>query len=255
LVMAIKRALLANWPSDLDLVQADAEDFPALDVQIVEQKSLELKSSGFALLGDFTHASHTGKPTPYITRIFLNQDLKCYAEVSQLFPRQRSPHVVGVTIMSAFVSKDAAGQSESTFHTMGAPPLPEPSEAPRMESKEWTLATTDRVPDGVVWALRTPRRLLSRHPGTSVAKLLEIHLKMRGEVQPVIGEQVRCNLSREEYSARARTNMARVRERAQRVNAFRFFYDWKIAGPRQMEWWGEYATLRNRSSANGESGS
>jgi hypothetical protein len=249
LVLAIKRALLLNWPRDLDLTPAKTEDFPDLDLATIESKCQALHALGFVQLADFTQSSHTGKPTPYFARILANEELGCYAEASQLFPRGRAAHAVGVTMMSVFGPAGATEQRESTFATPATPPLPEPSSPVVPQQGEWTLATTDRAPDGVVWALRSPQRMMTRHPGASPEQLLQKHLALRQEVQRVLAESVHHNLSAADYRARALAHAGRARQRAERLNALRFFYDWKFAGPKQLEWWGELPSRRKQSAA------
>lgn len=240
----MKKAALDSVPTGLRFVFAKASDFPTLDTATLEKTGLELAALGFVPLADFTLASDNAKHSPAFGRVFANREHNCMAEVSQVFPREKPPGPMACTVMSHFAGEPVA---LPFTRSSAVAPIPEPARAEDGKNDDliWSLATTQRTPDAVLWALRGPRQMFSNHPTLTASQIFQRHLDKRREIEPVLDLPVATDTSLETYMVRSNGAGERLRRRLLKTPAIRFFYDYKYAN-KPGEWWGEYGRLARK---------
>lgn len=199
--------------------EARPEDFPTLDQSRLAQYTADLEARGFVRLRDFTVVSPEGsvRQPPSFVRLFAHPQLKCYAEVGQVFtdkPLYDSLVRMNVSLLSHFA---------------------EPG---------WTLGTTDRPAAPGTYALRKPRALWQCRPGLSLDALISAHADVHRQMTITLALKPAADYAAETYfklSEAAITETRGLLKRRTRFGLLRLMYEIaRSKSERHDEWLGDY---------------
>ena len=212
LLLSAKPVFLQEQSKEQQFIPVDADEFPQLDINSLQEYTDALESAGFVQLIDFTIVSESR----CFVRLFVHPQHYCWAEVGQIFFKSKKPMPIAASITNAL----------------------EPN---------WSLSTTDRKVDrflfGISYIWRHPRTLWISKPGVTPSKLLQTHLQRRGQIVSTINIEVTelTDTSLDVYFAFQREERIKRKQALQRkstivgvVEALLF-----AVNPKQ-EWMGEY---------------
>lgn len=245
-VYELKKLAVNSVPENIRMVATQASFFPELDAQRLEQYTDELQGLGFEKLREYSITSSNGKEVPCFARLFVHPTQHCIAEVGQVFAPHMDNMPMACVIFTAFDSPDDNSKSPT-----GAPPIPtadSTTHVPQYDDTVWTLATSSRELDPILWTLRHPRKLISTHVHESPSSLYQIHLAKRDEMARALGLEISRDISFETFEYRVAASNARLEQALRRKNPFLFLYEWKFVAPKHHEWWGEYPRLAAKTT-------
>jgi hypothetical protein len=214
-LFSMKRRVLNNMPTSYTFPPATPTQFPQLDTAELERYTREFESMGFARLLDFSLVSNRSNPIPSFCRLFAHTQNHCFAEVSQLFPRGKSPMPLKCSIQS--VLQDG-----------------------------WSLGFSDRKPQAASGMIRRRKGLGVSMPGATSWDLLQAFLQMRDQVCQDLGISPMRDDSLEAYIAKTQAAATDMRDAVQQKNfatAVSNFYYRKLSLLKTREeytWLGDY---------------
>jgi hypothetical protein len=185
--VGIKRRIVNNMPTSYTFPPATPAQFPLLDTAALDRYTKEFESMGFVRLLDFSLVSNAPNPVPSFCRLFAHARHHCFGEVSQLFPRGKSPLPLKCSIHS--VLQDG-----------------------------WSLAFSDRKPQAAGSLLRRKKALGICMPETSTSELLHSFLQMREQICQDLGISPMKDDSLEAYIAKTQLAATDMRDAVQQKN-------------------------------------
>jgi hypothetical protein len=183
----MKRRVLKNMATSYSFPPATLAQFPLLDVAALERYTQEFEGMGFVRLLDFSLVSNGAQPIPSFCRLFAHTRHHCFGEVSQLFPRGKSPLPLACSIQSVL-------------------------------QNGWTLSFSNRQPKAASSMIRRKKALGVSMPSTSTSALLQAFLQMRDQVCHDLGIAPMKDDSLEAYIAKTQLAATEMREAVQQKN-------------------------------------
>lgn len=199
--------------------EARPEDFPNLDHERLAQYTADLEARGFVRLRDFTVVAPEGtvRHPPTFARLFNHPQLKCYAEVGQIFtdqPLYESLACMNVSVLSHF------------------------------EQAGWSLGTTTRVETPGNYVLRKPRGLWQCRPGLSLDQLLAAHADVYRQMTITLALNDAGDYTAETYFKVSEASIAETRALVKRRTRFGLlllmFEMARSKAHKHNEWLGDY---------------
>lgn len=186
-IFGVKHNMLNKMPAGYSFPPADLSQYPKLDTAELERYTREFESMGFVRLLDFSLVSTSSKPIPNFCRVFAHTRHHCFAEVSQIFPRWRSPMPLRCSIQSCL-------------------------------EDGWTLGFSDRKPQAASALLRRVKAIGISMPGTPPYELLQGFLQMRDQVCQDLGIAYMKDDSIDAYRAKVQRSATEMRDAVQQKN-------------------------------------
>jgi len=147
----MKSRVLKKMPTSYSFPPATPAQFPMLDLDALERYTREFEGMGFTRLLDFSLVSDAGSNPPSFCRLFAHTRHHCFGEVSQLFPKGKTPLPLKCSIQSCL-------------------------------QNGWTISFSDRKPQAAGSLLRRKKALGICMPEVTTGELLQAFLKMRDQV-------------------------------------------------------------------------
>jgi hypothetical protein len=185
--VGIKRRIVNNMPTSYTFPPATPAQFPLLDTAALERYTQEFESIGFVRLLDFSLVSNAPNPIPSFCRLFAHTRHHCFGEVSQLFPRGKSPMPLKCSIQSSL-------------------------------ENGWSLGFSDRKPQAASSLLRRKKALATSMPGATTSELLHSFLQMRDQICQDLGISPMRDDSLEAYIAKTQLAATDMRDAVQQKN-------------------------------------
>jgi hypothetical protein len=186
-LLGVKRRVLKNMPTSYSFPPTTPSQFPSLDTSELERYTRELESLGFVRLLDFSLVSDAAEQPPNFCRLFVHTRNHCFGEVSQIFPRHRSPMPLKCSIQSCL-------------------------------QNDWTLGFSDRKPQAVSSLLRRKKALGVSMPGATTYELLQAFLQMREQIYTDLGISSLTDDSLQAYIAKMQRSVTDMREAVKQKN-------------------------------------
>jgi hypothetical protein len=186
-VFSMKRRVIKNMPTSYAFPPATPGQFPQLDSAALERYTQEFESMGFVRLLDFSLVSNAPNPIPSFCRLFAHTRHHCFAEVSQLFPRGKSPMPLRCSIQSVL-------------------------------ENGWSLGFSDRKPQAASAMIRRRKALGVSMPEARTSELLQAFLQMRDQVCQDLGISPMREDSLEAYIAKTQMAAGDMRDAVQQKN-------------------------------------
>lgn len=216
LLMFIKNRILAFSPSEIEFRSVDLNDYPYRNVKGIEDYNSALVDLGFMWLGDFTAVAPAFQNMRSFTRLYYHLGQQCSAEISQAW-------------------------------VLGSDAVPLRCVIGSNMEEGWSLSTTNRDPDGVMYAMRRPRSLWTNQPGASPSALVSAHLNKRKEILFVLGVRVSPIKSLEEYNRQENEDCRIRREAIRRKNILVFIIEaMAFSNNPKYEWMGDYSKIAEK---------
>lgn len=215
----IRKALNGSISPSRYYPEARPEDFPALDHERLAQYTADLEARGFVRLRDVTVVSPEGTTPqpPTFVRLFAHAELKCYAEVGQVFTDK--PHYDSVIRMNISLL--------SHFAELG-----------------WTLGTSDRPAAPVIYVFRKPRALWQYRPGLSLDQLLSAHADVCRQMSITLALSPATDYTAETYFKLSEAAINETRELIKRRTRFGLlpllFEIARSKSEQHYQWLGDY---------------
>jgi hypothetical protein len=213
--VGLKRRVINNMPTSYTFPPATPAQFPLLDTAALERYTQEFESMGFVRLLDFSLVSNAPNPIPSFCRLFAHIRHHCFGEVSQLFPRGKSPLPLKCSIQS-------------------------------MLENGWSLGFSDRKPQAASAMIRRKKALGVSMPEARTSELLQSFLQMRGQICQDLGISPMRDDSLEAYIAKTQLAVTDMRDAVEQKNfatAVSHFYYRKFSLLKTREeytWLGDY---------------
>ncbi|MEG3974635.1 hypothetical protein QT970_08430 [Microcoleus sp. herbarium8] len=212
LLLSAKPVFLQEQSKEQQFIPVDADEFPQLDINSLQEYTDALEAAGFVQLIDFTIVSESR----CFVRLFVHPQHYCWAEVGQIFLKSKKPMPIAASITSAI----------------------EPN---------WSLSTTDREVSrflfGISYIWRHPRTLWISQPGVTSSKLLQTHLQRLRQIVSTLNLEVTelTDTSLNAYCAFQREERIKRKQALQRKNTIVGLIEALLftVNPKQ-EWMGEY---------------
>jgi hypothetical protein len=186
-LFSMKRRVIKNMPTAYTFPPATPGQFPQLDTAALEKYTQEFESMGFARLLDFSLVSNSPNPIPSFCRLFAHTRHHCFAEVSQIFQRGKSPLPLKCSIQS--VLQDG-----------------------------WSLGFSDRKPQAASAMIRRRKALSVSMPEAGTSELLQAFLQMRDQICMDLGISPMRDDSLEAYIAKTQAAVTDMRDAVQQKN-------------------------------------
>jgi hypothetical protein len=186
-IFSMKSRVIKNMATSYSFLAATPSQFPQLDTMALERYTQEFESMGFVRLPDFSLVSNMPNPIPSFCRLFAHTRHHCFAEVSQLFPRGKSPLPLKCSIQSVL-------------------------------ENGWSLGFSDRKPQAAGAMLRRRKAMSVSMPEARTSELLQAFLQMRDQVCMDLGISPMRDDSLEAYIAKTQTAVTDMREAVQQKN-------------------------------------
>ncbi|PYP84897.1 MAG: hypothetical protein DMG65_21690 [Candidatus Angelobacter sp. Gp1-AA117] len=196
---------------------ATPAQFPRLDAAELDRYTRELQSMGFTQLLDFSLIADKGNHPPAFCRLLVHTRHHCFAEVSQLFPRNKNPLPLKCGMQS------------------------------RLQDG-WSITFSDRKPLAASSLVRRRKGIGVCMPEATTIELLQGFLKLRGEVCTELGIAVLTDDTVEGYTTHVQSVLAGIREAVQKKSfavALPQFYARKLSLIKtkpEYVWLGDYPT-------------
>lgn len=215
LLLFAKPVFLQEQSKEQQFIPVDADEFPQLDINSLQEYTDALESAGFVQVIDFTIVSESR----CFVRLFVHPQHYCWAEVGQIFLKSQKPMPIAASITNAL----------------------EPN---------WSLSTTDRKVNGFLFGIsyiwRHPRTLWISKPGVTPSKLLQTHLHRRGQIVSTMNIKVTelTDTSLDAYFTFQREERIKRKQALQRKNTIVGAIEALLfaVNPKQ-EWMGEYGDV------------
>jgi hypothetical protein len=186
-LFGMKRRVIKNMPTSYTFPPATPAQFPQLDTAALERYTREFESMGFVRLLDFSLVSNAPNPIPSFCRLFAHTRHHCFGEVSQLFPRGKSPMPLKCSIQSSL-------------------------------ENGWSLGFSDRKPQAASSMIRRRKALGVSMPDATTSELLQSFLQMRDQVCQDLGISPVRDDSLEAYIAKVQLAAGDMRDAVQQKN-------------------------------------
>ncbi|HEY6269313.1 MAG TPA: hypothetical protein VIX11_13510 [Candidatus Acidoferrum sp.] len=186
-VFSMKRRVIKNMPTSYAFPPATPGQFPQLDSAALERYTQEFESMGFVRLLDFSLVSNAPNPIPSFCRLFAHTRHHCFAEVSQLFPRGKSPMPLRCSIQSVL-------------------------------ENGWSLGFSDRKPQAASAMIRRRKALGVSMPEARTSELLQAFLQMRDQLCQDLGISPMRDDSLEAYITKTQMAAGDMRDAVQQKN-------------------------------------
>ena len=108
----MKGRVLKNMATSHSFPPATPAQFPSLDTAALDRYTREFESMGFTRLLDFSLVSDAPIQHPSFCRLFAHTGNHCFGEVSQIFPRGKSPMPLKCSIQSCLQDGWSIGFSD-----------------------------------------------------------------------------------------------------------------------------------------------
>jgi hypothetical protein len=186
-LFGVKRRLLKHMPTSYSFPPTTPSQFPRLDAAELERYTREFESLEFVRLLDFSQVSDVAKQPRNFCRLFAHTRNHCFGEVTQIFPRGRSPMPVKCAMQGCL-------------------------------QIEWTLSFSDRKPQAASSLLRRKKALGVSMPGSTTYEPLQAFLQMRDQVSTHLGISYLKEDSLEAYIAKTQRAATDMREAVKQKN-------------------------------------
>jgi hypothetical protein len=186
-LVSMKRRVLNNMPTAYSFPPATPAQFPLLDTAALDRYTQDFEGMGFVRLLDFSLVSNSPNPVPSFCRLFVHTRNHCFGEVSQLFPRGKSPMPLKCSIQSYL-------------------------------QNGWSLSFSDRKPLAAGSLIRRKKAPSVCMPAATTSELLHSFLQMRDQVCQDLGISPMRDDTLEAYIARVQLSAAEMREAVQQKN-------------------------------------
>lgn len=186
-IFSMKRRVVKNMATSYTFPPATPAQFPLLDTAALEKYTQEFESMGFVRLLDFSLVSDRSNPIPSFCRLFAHTRHHCFGELSQLFPRGKSPLPLKCSIQSVL-------------------------------ENGWSLGFSDRKPQAASAMLRRRKALGVSMPEATTWELLQAFLQMRDQVCQDLGISPMREDSLDAYIAKTQMALTDMRDAVQQKN-------------------------------------
>jgi hypothetical protein len=186
----MKRRVLKNMATTFFFPPATPAQFPTLDLDALERYTREFEGMGFTRLLDFSLVSDSPTNPPSFCRLLAHTRHHSFAELSQIFPKGKTPLPLKCSIQSCL-------------------------------QNGWTLFFSDRKPQAAGSLLRRRKALGVCMPEASTSELLQAFLKMRDQVCLDLGILPVNDDTLQAYIARVQRTCTELREAVQEKNFVR----------------------------------
>jgi hypothetical protein len=180
----MKRRVLKNMATSYSFPPANPAQFPLLDLAALDRYTREFERMGFVRLLDFSLVSDSSTNPPSFCRLFAHTKHHCFGELSQIFPRGKTPLPLKGSIQSCM-------------------------------QNGWTISFSDRKPQAASSLIRRRKALGVCMPEANPSELLQAFLKMREQVCLDLGIQTVNDDTLEAYIAKMQRSVAEMREAVQ----------------------------------------
>ena len=147
----MKSRVLKRMPTTYSFPPATPSQFAALDLEALDRYTRTLEGMGFVRLLDFSLVSDSTTTVPCFCRLLVHTRHHCFAEVSQFFPKGKTPLPLKCSIQSSL-------------------------------QDGWALSFSDRKPQATGSLLRRRKALVICMPDVAMGDLLHAFLKMRDQI-------------------------------------------------------------------------
>lgn len=210
---ALKRLILRAIPIGIHYVQVSADVYPALDHAALERYTWHFSALGFVEVGDYRLEADEGIVQPGFARLFVHPEDGCYAEVNQIFPEKGDPTPMRSLIGTLF-------------------------------EDGWSLATSDRNADGIIYTMRQPRGVWRSLPEATPPELYYEHKLLREMMVQRLGVSPKSDTSRDAYVEHERAEAIARREVIRRKNGLVSLAEIAFFPLRpKSEWLGELGSI------------
>ena len=186
-LVGTKRRVLNSMATAYSFPPATPSQFPLLDKAALDRYSQEFESMGFVRLLDFSLVSNAPNPIPSFCRLFAHTRQHCFGEVSQLFPRGKSPMALKCSIQSSL-------------------------------ENGWSLGFSDRKPQAAGSLIRRKKALGICMPEATPSELLHSFLQMREQVCQDLGISPMKDDSLDAYIAKTQQAVTDMRDAVRQKN-------------------------------------
>ncbi len=216
-LVGMKGKVVKAVPQNFQFLPTTPDQFPRLDTEALRRYTERFESLGFVHLRDYTLADdRVTLAASSFGRLFANRERGCFAEVGQVFPNGKKTMPMGCVVAS-------------------------------LMEDGWSLATTDRKPQALVYLMRRPRALWTSRPLSKPAELMHHHLDRRRQIAHELGVKVIEDVSAETFFAHERRESA---DRQQALKSRNLAIGLAQAAAFKLkpkyEWMGEYPLVAAR---------
>jgi hypothetical protein len=176
--------VLKNMPTQYSFPPATPAQFPLLDLAALDRHTREFEGMGFTRVLDFSLVSDSATNPPSFCRLFAHSRHHCFGEVSQIFPRGKTPVPLKGSITSCL-------------------------------QDGWMMSFSTHKPQAASSLLRRRKAIGVCMPDSSLPELLQEFLKMRDRVCLDLGIQTVNDDTLQAYIARVQRSAAEMREAVQ----------------------------------------
>jgi hypothetical protein len=183
----MKSRVLKNMATAFSFPPATPAQFPMLDLEALDRYTRAFEGMGFTRLLDFSLVSDSPTQIPSFCRLFVHTCHHCFGEVSQIFPKGKTPLPLKCSIQSCL-------------------------------QNFWTISFSDRKPQAASSLTRRGKALGICMPDTNPSELLQAFLRMREQACLDLGIQTVNDDTLEAYIAKAQRSATDMREAVQSKN-------------------------------------
>ncbi len=162
----IRSRILQAIPVELEFFSTGIENFPMLNRTEFDRLTREFETLGFRFLLDYTTSTDFSK-TGGMARLMAHAEQRCVVEINQLFQKTKV-FPMGCVIFSFF-------------------------------EKDVVLSTTNRVMNGISYAMRRPQTFLKSIPEATSSQLFETHKQGVIKLKETHQLSPRADMSSESY--------------------------------------------------------
>jgi hypothetical protein len=186
-LLGMKGRVLKNMATSFSFPPATPAQFPLLDTAALDRYTQEFESLGFVRLLDFSLVSNAPNPIPIFCRLFAHPRHHCFGEVSQIFPRGKSPLPLKCSLQSSL-------------------------------QNGWGMSFSDRKPQAAGSLIRRKKALGICMPGATTSELLQAFIQTRDQVCQDLGISPMRDDTLEAYIARVQLSATEMRDAVQEKN-------------------------------------
>ena len=180
----MKSRVLKNMATAFSFPPATPAQFPMLDMEALDRYTRTFEGMGFTRLLDFSLVSYSPTQPPNFCRLVVHTRYHCFGEVSQIFPKGKTPMPLKCSIQSCL-------------------------------QNFWTISFSDRKPQAASSLTRRRKALGICMPEANPSELLQAFLRMREQVCLDLGIQAVNDDTLEAYIAKAQRSATEMREAVQ----------------------------------------
>jgi hypothetical protein len=183
----MKRRVLKSMATSYSFPPATPAQFPQLDLESLDRYTREFEGMGFTRLLDFSLVSDSSSSPPSFCRLFAHTRHHCFAEVNQIFPKNKLPLPLKCSLQCCL-------------------------------QDGWTLAFANRKPQAASSLMRRRKAIGVCMPEATASELLQSLLKMREQICLDLGIQTVNDDTLEAYIAKVQRSATDMREAVQEKN-------------------------------------